>query len=97
MKQPFQPRSAAALTLPAAEDDDTPLSGAECQAGKAAFLAALAHELRTPLSVIKLYVEAIQDEMYDNKDQAFARLDAKFQEFEHLMDELLQMKTTQDQ
>ncbi|QSX41112.1 histidine kinase dimerization/phospho-acceptor domain-containing protein [Shewanella cyperi] len=69
---------------------DSPLTDAECQARKAEFLAMLSHELRTPLSVIKLYVEAIQDGMYDNQDQAFARLDAKFLEFEHLMEELLQ-------
>jgi len=82
------------LSSPNNRDDlaavDRPLTDAECQARKAEFLAMLSHELRTPLSVIKLYVEAIQDGMYDNQDQAFARLDAKFQEFEHLMDELLQ-------
>ncbi|QSX37528.1 histidine kinase dimerization/phospho-acceptor domain-containing protein [Shewanella sedimentimangrovi] len=87
MKQPLTQRPKNIDSFAAV---DRPLTDAECQARKAEFLAMLSHELRTPLSVIKLYVEAIQDGMYDNQDLAFARLDAKFEEFEHLMEELLQ-------
>lgn len=53
------------------------------------FLADVSHELRTPLSVIKLYIEAIQDGMYENNDEAFIRLEAKFREFEDLIEQLI--------
>jgi len=65
------------------------LSSEELEAIQSRFLAHLSHELRTPLSVIKMYVEAIQDGMYDNEDEAFAKLHAKFGEFETLMENLL--------
>ncbi|WMN61972.1 histidine kinase dimerization/phospho-acceptor domain-containing protein [Pseudoalteromonas xiamenensis] len=71
-----------------------PLSEEGGEAKKAQFLATLSHQLRTPLSVIKLYVEALQDGMYDNTDEAFARLDAKCREIEQLMDELLKEAKT---
>ncbi|WKE64565.1 histidine kinase dimerization/phospho-acceptor domain-containing protein [Gallaecimonas kandeliae] len=71
------------------EDNAIPLSEEEIKDIQAQFLAQVLHQLRTPLSVIKLYVEAIQDGMFEDNNAAFAKLDAKFQEFEHLMDTLL--------
>jgi two-component system sensor histidine kinase BaeS len=48
----------------------------------------IAHELRTPLSVIKMQIEAIDDGMYENNDQAFKQLREKLVEFESLMDKM---------
>lgn len=48
----------------------------------------IAHELRTPLSVIKMQIEAIDDGMYENNDQAFKQLKEKLVEFESLIDKM---------
>ncbi|MCW8877816.1 MAG: hypothetical protein OQK04_15270 [Kangiellaceae bacterium] len=64
----------------------------DLEAIQSRFLSHVSHELRTPLSVIKMYVEAIRDGMYDNEDEAFAKLQAKFQEFEALMDDLIEQE-----
>lgn len=48
----------------------------------------IAHELRTPLSVIKMQIEAIDDGMYENNDQAFKQLREKLVEFESLVDKM---------
>lgn len=74
------------------KDSGRALSSDEIDAIQSRFLAHVSHELRTPLSVIKMYVEAIQDGMYDNEDEAFAKLHAKFKEFETLMDELIEQE-----
>ncbi|WNC70907.1 histidine kinase dimerization/phospho-acceptor domain-containing protein [Thalassotalea psychrophila] len=59
---------------------------------KIQFLNKVAHELRTPLSVIKMQIEAIEDGMYENNDRAFQQLREKFAEFERLMDKMTKAK-----
>ena len=55
---------------------------------KEEFMHQVAHELRTPLAVIKMQVEAIEDGMYENNDEAFLKLRDKFTAFEKIMDEM---------
>ncbi len=54
-------------------------------------------ELRSPLTVIRMYVEAIEDGMFENNDQIFMKLKEKFSAIELLMDEMTKGKVVSKQ
>ncbi len=59
---------------------------------KEEFLHQVAQELRTPLTVIRMHVEAIEDGLFENNDEVFLKLKEKFAALELLIDEMTKGK-----
>lgn len=58
---------------------------------KNALLAEVAHEIRTPLTVLKVNLEALEDEAYNNREETFTLLHSRIADLSRLIADLHQL------
>lgn len=74
--------------------EDSKIKNLEYQKEKKTLLLSLSHDIKTPLSAIKLYAKALSEDLYeteDEKKEAYAGITAKSDEIKKYVDEIYKL------